>query len=286
MDITPKQIQERRFHDAFRGYSHEEVDAFLDEVAMAFERVYSQNQQFHHKFLEVEQELTQAKGSEDMLKRMLVTAQETADKAVQEAREKAQGLVSSSESKANEIESRSKETASRTIAEAEAKAEQIVSGAIAKERELQVSIEGLRSFESEYRARIRAFIESQLKQLPVDFEPVQAPRPLATPADDKTVIRAPESFPQPAAQPPGATAHESVRPDDLAVLDVAAGGPDNPGSNGDTKEPDDSDQADLSQKVQMPAHVGSVTPPESVVRLEQDGPAQERSIKELFWGDE
>ena len=36
MSLTPEHIQGKRFHDAFRGYNHEEVDGFLDQVASSF----------------------------------------------------------------------------------------------------------------------------------------------------------------------------------------------------------------------------------------------------------
>ncbi|HLI56621.1 MAG TPA: DivIVA domain-containing protein, partial [Actinomycetota bacterium] len=36
MSLTPEDIEKKRFHDAWRGYNHEEVDLFLDEVAATF----------------------------------------------------------------------------------------------------------------------------------------------------------------------------------------------------------------------------------------------------------
>ncbi|MGH2717909.1 MAG: DivIVA domain-containing protein [Actinomycetota bacterium] len=33
MSLTPEDIEKKRFHDAWRGYNHEEVDLFLDELA-------------------------------------------------------------------------------------------------------------------------------------------------------------------------------------------------------------------------------------------------------------
>ncbi|HEU5002799.1 MAG TPA: DivIVA domain-containing protein [Actinomycetota bacterium] len=42
MTLTPEDIESKRFHDAFRGYNHEEVDLFLDEVAASFKALYLQ----------------------------------------------------------------------------------------------------------------------------------------------------------------------------------------------------------------------------------------------------
>ena len=36
MSLTPEDIQGKRFHDAFRGYNHEEVDVFLDGGSKGF----------------------------------------------------------------------------------------------------------------------------------------------------------------------------------------------------------------------------------------------------------
>ncbi|HWD08661.1 MAG TPA: DivIVA domain-containing protein [Actinomycetota bacterium] len=42
MSLTPEDIEKKRFHDAWRGYNHEEVDLFLDEVAATFVALRSQ----------------------------------------------------------------------------------------------------------------------------------------------------------------------------------------------------------------------------------------------------
>ena len=304
MDITPREIQERQFHDAFRGYSHEEVDLFLDEVAAAFDRVYAQNQQFHHKLLEIEQELTQARGSEDMLKRMLVTAQETADKAVQEAREKAQGMVTSSESRANQIAEEAKAKAERLIAEAEARAEAIVAEAVSKERELQVSIETLKSFESEYRARILAFIESQLKQLGQPVPPPAFPQTshagrngdsvetrdqVETRDEDKAKAgyeATPRRDPQDADAEPQAVSrhaqagaqpshhHPTRESEEAGKFSTPSG------SDVDADQP-------VTVPESVPEHVGAPSrSSESVLKVDQDPAEPSRTIKELFWGEE
>ena len=154
MDLTPREIQDKQFHDAFRGYSHEEVDMFLDEVALSFERVYRENQEFHHRIREMEEQLHQARATDEMLKKTLLTAQKTAEEAIEEAKQKAQGMVAGAERKAQEL-----------IANAERRAQEIVGGAVDKQREIEVGLEGLKKFEGEYRARLQAFIESQLRVL-------------------------------------------------------------------------------------------------------------------------
>lgn len=182
MTLTPREIQEKQFHDAFRGYSHEEVDLFIDQVAEAYEAVYKENQTFQRRLEEVQERLTdgpvsaqpaaaapQVTGvrseSEDMLKRMLVTAQETADKAVANARAKAQMLVDEAEIKARRIEEQADAVSSTTLQDAQRRARDMLQTAQQEEAELRDRIEGMKSFERDFRTRLSAFIRSQLELL-------------------------------------------------------------------------------------------------------------------------
>lgn len=182
MDLTPREIQEKQFHDVFRGYSHEEVDLFLDEVAESFDRVFRENQTFHHRLRELEEQLTTARATEDMLKRTLISAQKTAEEAVSEARVSAQETVAEAE-----------RSAAKVISDAERRAAEIVDNATRRGRELEVSVEGMKRFEQEYRARLQAFIESQLRVLnegPVAPEmPSSMPARTAGPAKVDTEVR-------------------------------------------------------------------------------------------------
>ena len=43
MRMTPLDIQQQIFSTAFRGYSREDVDAFIDRVRLEYETLYSEN---------------------------------------------------------------------------------------------------------------------------------------------------------------------------------------------------------------------------------------------------
>jgi len=174
MGMTPQEIQEKHFHDTFRGYSHEEVDLFLDEVAVAFERLYRENQSFMRRVVDLEEQAKrsqeeprsdepvrppqvfdeEAAVTESTLKRMLLIAQETADKAVQEAR-----------IRAREIQDQARARSDDLINQAEQRVRELNSAKIEKERELQRAKEALRKFDQQYRTSFRVFIESQLEAL-------------------------------------------------------------------------------------------------------------------------
>lgn len=298
MDLTPRDIQDKQFNDSFRGYNHEEVDLFLDEVADAFDRVFKENQSLLHKLREIETQLEQARGTEDMLKRTLITAQRTAEEAVEEARSKAQGMIVAAERKSQEI-----------VATAEQKAQEIVAQAHAKERELQVIIEGLKHFESEFRARMHAFIESQLRVLeegPIVSGPAM---PAGTAPASQAV--APASGQTPVTASPAAPAREmpetketpvKVAPEEPAAL---SGGELEDATRGAVGSATAAIR-DLVSRVSggtAPAPRQEVPPathpaqPQGTAApggREEPGPSEageaeedeERSIEKLFWGEE
>jgi DivIVA domain-containing protein len=211
VELTPRDIQDKQFHDAFRGYSHEEVDAFLDEVALAFDKMYRANQTLERRIGELEQSGAGGREAEEMLRKTIYSAQRSASEAVEEAQRTAEKLMADAEAKASETigaaeakaeeaigaaEAKASETiraaeakAHETVGAAEAKAHEAVSGsearagdivarALATERELQTRIGGLRAFEDEYRARLTGFLESQLRVLS-EMEEVQPPPEIA-----------------------------------------------------------------------------------------------------------
>jgi DivIVA domain-containing protein len=207
VELTPRDIQDKQFHDAFRGYSHEEVDAFLDEVAVAFDKMYRSNQELDRRMGELEHSGAGGRAAEEMLRKTIYTAQESAAEVVEEARSTAERLVAEAETEAREKLSEAEAKARETVVVAEAKAHEtvvaaeaqardaeakareavtaaetragdIVARAIATERELERRIGALRTFEDEYRARLTGFLESQLRVLS-DMPVVEAPPDIA-----------------------------------------------------------------------------------------------------------
>ena len=59
MKLTPLDIHHKEFRHALRGYSEEEVDQFLDEVADEFERLFKENIEIAEKLEAANQKLTE-----------------------------------------------------------------------------------------------------------------------------------------------------------------------------------------------------------------------------------
>src|ERR671917_43557 len=111
MDVTPKDINEKQFRDAWRGYNQEEVDDFLDKVAEAVDNTQRENHSLRARNLELEQALSTTREA----KKTLVTAQRAAEEAISKAKAKAKQLVDEAEKRA----SGANEEARKIIEEAE-----------------------------------------------------------------------------------------------------------------------------------------------------------------------
>ncbi len=198
MPLTPQAVREKVFTPTrFKtGYDEDEVDAFLDEVEAELGRLLADNATLRDA-LETrpaaaaepvaaaapaaapsasapEAGVMSLSGPpatpgqaelEEMLRRTLLLAQRTADEVVAEARAEADRLVA---------EARSTAEATVTAARDAAEQERQVSAAgqasdlAAYESErhrLEALVERLRTFEEEYRARLRAYLEMQLREI-------------------------------------------------------------------------------------------------------------------------
>jgi cell division initiation protein len=175
MSLSPEDIQGKRFHDAFRGYNHEEVDVFLDEVAAAFETVFKSVQAARARVEELEAELDEVKGTEGMLKRTLLAAQRAADEAIAEAKAEAAELVSIAE-----------DQAAAAVASAKRQAEDIIAAANARQTGIEEAESRLQALHAEHRATLRAHLQDQLRAL--DNLPA-LPGPEAAPAVSPSAAR-------------------------------------------------------------------------------------------------
>jgi cell division initiation protein len=337
MTLTPREIQEKQFHDAFRGYNHEEVDLFIDQVAEAYETIFKENQTFNRRLEELREQLTNAPAaapaapaaatfqaapavrseSEDMLKRMLVTAQETADKAVANARAKAQMLVDEAEIKARRIEEQADSVSSTTLQDAQRRARDLLTTAQQEEAELRDRIEGMRAFEREFRTRLSAFIRSQLELL--ETKPListTTPGPVTSPFFDRSKLlsetiekfgdyglqrSAASSTPALEAAPPAEVPAAIEEPVEQAPPgapepqpETVASTPDwlsDPESSLDSSIPDEppswsSEPAPPPEPEQPGIPVG-VAPSDEGDKSPKKAPSSEtKSIHELFWGED
>src|SRR5688572_3906883 len=60
MAVSPQDIQDKEFREAFRGYNEDDVDTFLDEVAVEFARLFQENQRMKVQLAALQQELARS----------------------------------------------------------------------------------------------------------------------------------------------------------------------------------------------------------------------------------
>lgn len=228
MPLTPNSVRDKTFTVTRMrgGYQMSEVDAFLDEVVTELVRLNTETGDLHAKLFKQPRdssvvpplpEVVEPPDDEDHddhqdsseatatgAMRTLLLAQRTADQAIAEARAEAAKLVANAKAHAQRLDAETKQRHQATTADLDR-----------RRQELERSVEELRAFEREHRARLRTYLETQLR----DFT-----------AQDR-VLRLPDSGAQPAPsdQPrdggPGATAVAPTAVGSRVVVPAASAAP-------------------------------------------------------------
>jgi cell division initiation protein len=143
MKLTPLDIHHKEFRNSLRGYSPEEVDDFLDEVADEFERLFKENIDLNEKLEAASARVREYGALEHTLQNTLVAAQTSAE----------------------DIKARATTDAERMVREAEAKAAEIVGTALHDKQHSQAETTRLQKAENEFRASFRTMLEGYLAGL-------------------------------------------------------------------------------------------------------------------------
>ena len=125
------------------GYSVEEVDEFLDELTVDYEKLYKQSNESQTKISELEESIVKYKNLESTLNNTLIMAQSTADEIKKVAQQQADQIIRDAQG-----------TAKQKAAELE---QQIV----LKQKEL----EDLQKQFDVYKAKMESLLISQLELL-------------------------------------------------------------------------------------------------------------------------
>jgi cell division initiation protein len=141
--VTPLDIRRKEFKRSMRGYSDEEVDLFLDEVADESERLHQENVELLDRVRRLEEQLAGNAQLRDALEKTLVSAQLHAD-----------------ETKAN-----ARKESELTLRDAELKAQGIVSDSYTEVQRVQQALIQLKRLEEDFRYKFRSLLEGHLKLL-------------------------------------------------------------------------------------------------------------------------
>jgi DivIVA domain-containing protein len=109
-----------------------------------------------------DQHLSQSKAEAE---RLLTEAQRNHEETIGSAQQQAQQHLSEAESRAKQLDDESTARAERTVQDAEQRAATITAQFEQRKEALERRVEELRTFEREYRTRLKSYLESQLRDL-------------------------------------------------------------------------------------------------------------------------
>ena len=144
MDISPEEIRSRKFKSRWvSGYDMDEVEAFLNTAASAFETLVKENESLRGKLAEMDGELTDIGRRRKLLEDALVSAQRVIHDMKANAMKEAENVLKEAENQAD-----------RWIADANSQVSEI-------KRELRE----LTSLRKDYEVKFRFLLESHKEQL-------------------------------------------------------------------------------------------------------------------------
>ena len=109
MKVTPLDIQQKRFHVAFRGYERSEVEAFLDVVREEMEGLVREVTELREFHLTYNERMQDYRGREDTLKSTMITTHKLVEDLKENARKEAALMVKDAEIKYQQTLERARE---------------------------------------------------------------------------------------------------------------------------------------------------------------------------------
>ena len=195
--LKPRDIANKSFEKASRGYKFEDVDVFMSEVTMSYTKLYETNQQLEQQLEVLAEKIEEYRESEDSLRSVLLGAQKLGDNIVRESRAKAEVMIQEAIAKAEAIVAKAIDKSKDVLLENEAK--------IAREQsELDSLKRDVAEFKKDLLSLYRRHFEL-ISEMP-DYDGDEEEQPEAeTAAAPETVEPEPEPEEAPAAAEPERT---------------------------------------------------------------------------------
>jgi len=176
MALTPEDVVNKRFQQTkFReGYDQDEVDDFLDEVVIELRRLTAENDELKAKLSVANAKAEEVAVSTPAFPEASIVAAaavpsaaaaENSHSLLELARKLHEEHVREGLTKRDQLIRDGQENASRLVRDAEAQARAIIGQLELDRKAIENTIDELREFEHDYRARLRDYIENQLETL-------------------------------------------------------------------------------------------------------------------------
>jgi cell division initiation protein len=137
MKLTPLDIHHKEFGRKLRGYDEESVDAFLDDVADEFERLFKENIDLSEKLDIANDKVRSYAEIEKTLHNTMLAAQTSAE----------------------EIKAKASKEADVLLRDAELKAKELIQTALAEKQKTQSELMRIKAAEDDFRLRFRQMLE-------------------------------------------------------------------------------------------------------------------------------
>ena len=165
MELGAAEINEKQFHDAWRGYNQEEVDDFLDRVADAVDALQRENEALRERLHELDKRVESGRDTEEMLRKTLASAQDAAQEAIATAKAKAEQIVADAEERAQRARDELRTRVETAEEEVRTRAAAVEAEQEARLRSTRESVDRLETFESDLKKRLQEFFEQQAQML-------------------------------------------------------------------------------------------------------------------------
>ena len=141
--LTPLDIENKKFPKSIKGYNVDDVDDFLDELTVQYEKLYKENAEYKEQVESMKKDLEHFRSVEYTLQNTLVMAQTTAE----------------------DIKKIATQQAEQIIKDAQTNAKAAVDDLSRQEFELRVKMEETKKQFDMYKAKMEALLISQLELL-------------------------------------------------------------------------------------------------------------------------
>jgi DivIVA domain-containing protein len=173
MDISAKILREVEFRDRLRGYDTDEVDDFLERVAVGFDELTAElnaalaraDRAEHQTPPPPAQPTTSEEDTSDSIKRTLVLAQRTADLAVREAQDEASKILEDARAAAAAAMSDARSSAELAKSKAEQDLRDVVDRLSAERSRLETEVAALVALISAERVRLTNTLKAMLVKI-------------------------------------------------------------------------------------------------------------------------
>ena len=216
MDVTPREVNEKQFRDAWRGYNQEEVDDFLDRVAETLEKIGREHESLRARNVELEHALATTREAEEMLKKTLVTAQRAAEEAIAKAKTKADQLVAEAERRARGANEEARKIFDEAESAAHKRTLEIEREAKEKRKDLDAEIARLSAYQADLSRRLRTFLQDQKSAL----DELVSGEPPAAGEGSGTAPRGGKSFAHEGSTPGPALVEETDPAESVVHVDI------------------------------------------------------------------